>query len=51
VQPVSLKIPKNGRLVDWTPRPAAPGGRPDPASAELAAVGETGASPLSRQTT
>ena len=23
-QPVSLKIPKNGRLVDWTPRPGAP---------------------------
>ena len=26
-QPVSLKIPKNGRLVDWTPRPEAPGAR------------------------
>jgi tetraether lipid synthase len=40
-QPVSLKIPKNGRLVDWTPRPGV----------GLAGIGDASPSPLAQRTT
>jgi hypothetical protein len=39
-QPVSLKIPKNGRLVEWTPRPAV----------GLAGIGDARPSPLDQRT-
>jgi 7,8-dihydro-6-hydroxymethylpterin dimethyltransferase len=49
-QPVSLKIPKNGRLVEWTPGPA-PGARPVHAAVGLAGIGDARRSPLARRTT
>jgi uncharacterized radical SAM superfamily Fe-S cluster-containing enzyme len=50
-QPVSLKIPKNGRLVEWTPGPAAPGSRPVRAGVGLAGIGDARRSPLAQRTT
>jgi 7,8-dihydro-6-hydroxymethylpterin dimethyltransferase len=55
VQPLSLKIPKNGRLVEWAPQPGAPAAPasttpPGAAAVGLAEIGEAGPSAIARHT-